>query len=564
MAKSVKQKASKEPVKSGSVVNKDPHNSQNDYLEANAEEIGHVDPSKVIQLANTTTDVRIVNPQEQAKAEVAKFDITVPWIEERKAKYAGLKVEGPEDKEGLKKVTEAWQEIKGKRFEVRDRHKELKEGYLVVGRAIDAAKNQFTGLLEEIEAPLKAEIDRIEALKEEAKLQKQRQEQEKLQARIMELLDNGIKLVGNFYCIGETLSVDVVTIKQFDDENYAVFLERVKKEHQVIKAQEEAEKAAEEKRRQDQEKLAADNKRIADELREEQGRIKKELADSRGEVIENYGYVKDGSNYRYQLDKDLCSVISVDSLGEMSKEEWEVKKAEAKKAVTDIENEAARRHAFELRKTTLSDLGGFTLENNVVFSVAYDAENIVICSLDELNTISEEEFKELTRTTRNIIAEEKEKYNQKQTAEADRKARAAVHANDMDHLGFTLTNNMYSRVSKYDPYQVWSISKEEVEKSTAEQWANVLEDAKLFVEGVEAYDAEQDKEAEKRKEDERKAALSDAERIKEWINKIGAILSDAPMPADEKSDLFIATNNFTVHAWIGIEEVQRVINEISE
>lgn len=552
MAKSVKQKESKEPIKA----------PQTEYVEANAEEIGHVDPSKVIQLSNTTTDVRIVNPQEQAKAEVAKFDITVPWIEERKAKYAGLKVEGLEDKEGLKKVTEAWQEIKGKRFEVRDRHKELKEGYLVVGRAIDAAKNQFTGLLEEIETPLKAEIDRIETLKEEAKLQKQRQEQEKLQSRIMELLDNGIKLVGNFYCIGETLSVDVVTIKQFDDENYAAFLGRVKKEHQVIKDQEEADKAAEEKRRKDQEKLEADNKRLADELREEQDRIKKERADSRGEVIENYGYVKDGSNYRYQLDKDLYSVISVDSLGEMSKEEWEVKKAEAKQAVADIEKEAARRHAFEARKNTLSDLGVFTLENRVVYAVAHDAGNILICTLEELNTISDEEFTELTQTTRKIIAEEKEKYNMKQAEETDRKASAAVHANDMIHLGFILIGNTYKRVSKYDPSRVWEISKEHVEQSTVEDWGNVLEDAKIFVEQLEEYDALKEKEEDKKKEDERRSALSDVERVREFLKELTGVMANIPVV--DSILIQSSLNDLVTHVENEVTAVNYAINKIEK
>jgi hypothetical protein len=551
MAKSTTTKAKKEPVKP-------------EYLEAKAEEVGHIDPANVIQLS-PSTDVKIINPQEQAAAEVAKFDIARSWISGKKEEYSTLTVNGVEDKEGLKKITEAWQEIKGKRFAVRDKHEELKAGYLIVGRAIDKEKNELTALLKEIEDPLKAQIERIENEKEQIRQQKDKEAQERIQARVVELLDNGVKLVGNFYTIGETVSVDISTIRDFDEVAYADFLGRVKKENAALVAAEEKRIAEEKAEKEAQEKLAADNKRITEELQKQQDQIKKEISDSRGEFLENLGYVKSVmGNYEYIKAKDLYTSVDGDSLGEMTREQWEEMKVYSKQAVKDIDTELSKREVYSKRISTLTELGGFTLENNVVFAVAYDAENIVICDLDELKTISDEEFNSLTQSTRKAIAEEKENYRLKQVAETDRQARAAVHINDMFHLGFTVNGNDYTRQSKVDPERMYHIHKEKVENSTVEEWGLILDDAREFVAELESYEEEYKKAAAVKKENERVAALSDAEKVTEWMKKVSALMADLPLPESEASPLFIVLQNFDVNTTIAFEEIERVINEITE
>jgi hypothetical protein len=551
MAKSTTTKAKKEPVKP-------------EYLEAKAEEVGHIDPANVIQLS-PSTDVKIINPQEQAAAEVAKFDIARSWISGKKEEYSTLTVNGVEDKEGLKKITEAWQEIKGKRFAVRDKHEELKAGYLIVGRAIDKEKNDLTALLKEIEDPLKAQIERIENEKEQIRQQKDKEAQERIQARVVELLDNGVKLVGNFYTIGETVSVDISTIRDFDEVAYADFLGRVKKENAALVAAEEKRIAEEKAEKEAQEKLAADNKRITEELQKQQDQIKKEISDSRGEFLENLGYVKSVmGNYEYIKAKDLYTSVDGDSLGEMTREQWEEMKVYSKQAVKDIDTELSKREVYSKRISTLTELGGFTLENNVVFAVAYDAENIVICDLDELKTISDEEFNSLTQSTRKAIAEEKENYRLKQVAETDRQARAAVHINDMFHLGFTVNGNAYTRQSKVDPERMYHIHKEKVENSTVEEWGLILDDAREFVAELESYEEEYKKAAAVKKENERVAALSDAEKVTEWMKKVSALMADLPLPESEASPLFIVLQNFDVNTTIAFEEIERVINEITE
>lgn len=552
MAKTTTSKAKKEPVKS-------------DYLEAKAEEVGHIDPDTVIQLKVPVTPGKILDPQEQAKAEVAKFDVARGWIAGKKEEYSTLTVNGVEDKEGLKKVTEAWQEIKAKRFAVRDKHEELKAGYLIVGRAIDKEKNELTALLQEIESPLKAQIDQIEAEKEKVKAQREKEAQERIQSRVVELLDNGVKLVGNFYTIGETISVDISTIRDFNDVSYSEFLERVKRENAAIVAAEEKRIAEEKAEKEAQEKLAADNKRKTEELKAEQDRIKKELADSRGEFLENLGYIlTESGNYVYKKAADLQSRINGSALGEMSRDEWEEKKINAKQSIKDIDTEAGKRDSYARRINTLSDLGVFTLENRVVYAVAHDAGNILICTLEELKTISDEEFNSLTQSTRVIIAEEKEKYRLKQDAETDRQARAAVHKNDMAHLGFTVNGNAYTRQSKVDPSRIHHIHKEKVENSTVEEWGLILDEARAFVVELENYEEEQKRVAALKKENERVAALSDAEKVTEWMKKVSALMADLPLPESEESPLFIAIQNFDVNITIAFEEIERVINEITE
>jgi SepF-like predicted cell division protein (DUF552 family) len=248
----------------------------------------------------------------------------------------------------------------------------------------------------------------------------------------------------------------------------------------------------------------------------------------------------------------------------MTREQWEEMKVYSKQAVKDIDTELSKREVYSKRISTLTELGGFTLENNVVFAVAYDAENIVICDLDELKTISDEEFNSLTQSTRKAIAEEKENYRLKQVAETDRQARAAVHINDMFHLGFTVNGNAYTRQSKVDPERMYHIHKEKVENSTVEEWGLILDDAREFVAELESYEEEYKKAAAVKKENERVAALSDAEKVTEWMKKVSALMADLPLPESEASPLFIVLQNFDVNTTIAFEEIERVINEITE
>jgi hypothetical protein len=168
-----------------------------------------------------------LSADEKAAREVQRFDVARAWIAEKKEAYSGLKISGVDDKEGTKAVHAAWQEIRAKRLAVSKTHTAIKADYLTITRAIDKEKNDLTDLLEEIENPLKAEMDRIETIKEEEKKKVEREKAQKLQGRVNELLNTGMAFNGSYYAIGASISMDVVTLQNMSDADYTTFLGRV-------------------------------------------------------------------------------------------------------------------------------------------------------------------------------------------------------------------------------------------------------------------------------------------------------------------------------------------------
>ncbi len=219
----------------------------------------------------------VLTPEQKAKQEVARYDIARKWIATKKKEYLALKINGPDDKENYKIVEKAWQEIRGKRLQVAKTHKTIKEDYLIITRAVDGEKNELTELLQEIETPLNAELERIDNIKKEEAERVEREAQEKLQGRVATLLENGMAFTGSYYTIGETVSMDVVTLKGLKDEEFSKLLETVQTAKKVIddaaaeverKAQEERDALQKQKDDQETERLRLQN--LADELKKQQ------------------------------------------------------------------------------------------------------------------------------------------------------------------------------------------------------------------------------------------------------------------------------------------------------
>lgn len=177
-------------------------------------------------------DVQIVEAkditvEDVISTEIKKFNLADAKIAELKEQFKDLKISGVEDKDGYKAVSEAIKIVRTYRTGVEKIRKQIKEDYLKTGRAIDEEAKRLTALLEEIENPLK---DKKQEIDDEIQAEKDRQEAEaqaKTDKRVEELEAVGIKFDGRFYSIGEDISVDIVTIKDFTDEQFAEFKNRV-------------------------------------------------------------------------------------------------------------------------------------------------------------------------------------------------------------------------------------------------------------------------------------------------------------------------------------------------
>ena len=177
-------------------------------------------------------DVQIVEAkditvEDVISTEIKKFNLADVKIAELKEQFKDLEISGVEDKNGYKAVSEAIKIVRTYRTGVEKVRKQIKEDYLKTGRAIDEEAKRLTASLEEIENPLK---DKKQEIDDEIQAEKDRQEAEaqaKTDKRVEELEAVGIKFDGRFYSIGEDVSVDIVTIKDFTDEQFSEFKNRV-------------------------------------------------------------------------------------------------------------------------------------------------------------------------------------------------------------------------------------------------------------------------------------------------------------------------------------------------
>lgn len=527
-----------------------------DVQTIHAEEI-HGDPGPSLPIAQELT------AEQQATREVARFDIARTWIAAKKAEYDGLTIAGIDDKEGEKAVKTAWQEVRNKRLAVANKHKEIKADYLVITRAVDKEKNELTELLEEVEKPLKAELDRIEQERENIKLQKEREAQEKLQGRVSELLDNGMKFNGSYYSIGDTISMDVVTLKEFSDDLYNQFLDRVKAENDRIKQAENDRLEQERKDREEQERLREENERKEQELADERKRMADERLAIRVEFLESLGFVRNDrlKEWQYRLE-DVDGVLPDAGLGELSADDWNkvkeqardiVRQATDRQAKVDQERKAekeAEAHR-KARLDKLADMGIYLVGTQLQYTIAVGSV-YHIADVSLLDNQDAGEFDAWVETVKAEIKRRTDDYQEAAKLETERRERSAVHHNDMEHLGFYLTGNVYVMRSSWDETMAHTVNLDDVEKATADEWKGILGGAIKFTKELEAFDAEKKRLDDEAKEAARVSALSDVEKAREWLKRIAAVMAEKPTVTSQPVDY--AITNFDA----GVE------NEVSE
>ena len=146
-----------------------------------------------------------------------------------------LKIKDKEDKDGFKKVYDKYREFVKARTSTDKERKILVEPFLEIkSRIDDVAKNDILGILANEESRLKTEIDQWKEWKQEEANRIEEEAKKLIDDRIKELEEVGLKFDGSFYSIGENISVDIVTIKDFSDEVFAEFKARVSAENDKI------------------------------------------------------------------------------------------------------------------------------------------------------------------------------------------------------------------------------------------------------------------------------------------------------------------------------------------
>ena len=173
--------------------------------------------------------------------------ITNEWIEQAHEKYGELTVTSIADKEGLKIVHEARMTIKKARTEVEKKRRELKADALAYGKQVDAAAKAITSRLN----PLYEYLEDQEAIVEREKDRLAKIEEERLAARLLE------RVTLAQFVQWPAISYELQTMS---DEEFDAALAV---ETTVFEAKKQKEAEAAEQRRLEDEARTAEAKRLA-------------------------------------------------------------------------------------------------------------------------------------------------------------------------------------------------------------------------------------------------------------------------------------------------------------
>jgi len=242
---------------------------------------------------NKTTDVTVLDkfPEkiDDIKKAVENLAATELKVVELKTKYEGVTIADENDEEGYKLAREAKSALVKTRTSSED---DRKVALKPIDDLRDTVHNRFMAVqtdLKKIEGPISARIKEIDDIEKQKKEQEKVDLENKINARINELVAKGMVFMDGYYVISapeigvSPSSIGVVDIRTMSDELYASFLEVVTEK--ATKINTEKERLAAEKKKLDDEKEAADKKEREDfaaakkKMEDDQAALKKQQDD---------------------------------------------------------------------------------------------------------------------------------------------------------------------------------------------------------------------------------------------------------------------------------------------
>lgn len=260
-----------------------------------------------------STEIAEVEQVDFITTELQKFNITDTTIAEWSDKFSVLTINGIEDKSGYEKVREARLFIKGRRVEVEKTSKLLKADALAFQRAVNEEEKRIVALLDPIETQLELKEQNFEAEKQKLRDELLRKEQERINARVALLMENGCSFNGEHYYIGESGVMSLTNVKEYTDRKFDLILDEVKLENiKIVEAKAEAErlqKEEAERLKAEREELLAiriEQDKQAAKLKEQQDAINADRAKIENERIERENKIRQEAEQKQraiELDK---------------------------------------------------------------------------------------------------------------------------------------------------------------------------------------------------------------------------------------------------------------------
>lgn len=213
-------------------------------------------------------ETEVLVQEKTVNMNIVKLNVTDSEIAKLKEQYLPLVINGIDDKEGLKKVYAARQEVKRLRVSLEKYADELKEDALRWQKKVIAEKNRVINEFKIIEAHLQGEEDKIAEEKERIRIEAEKVEQARIQKRIDRLAEYGF-------------AIDLSFIKIVSDDDFEKIVANAKAEQEKeLAAKAEAERLA----REEAEKLKAEREEL-ERLRAQQAEAQR-IIDERNRKIE--------------------------------------------------------------------------------------------------------------------------------------------------------------------------------------------------------------------------------------------------------------------------------------
>lgn len=230
-----------------------------------------------------------------SEAPIVRYSVSDAQIAKLRADYQGLTIEA----QGYDTVRIAIGEVRDLRVGVERRRGELKANALAYGRMVDAEAKRITGLLAEIEDPLKAQKDAVDAekarIKQEAIDAKQREMDAQLRAE------------------REAEEARLRAIRELEEARLADARDRLAFERRELdEARRVAEAADAERRRQDQAERAAEDVRLRAEreaLETERRKVQQERERAEREEFERQAKIRAEREAAERLERERLAKL---------------------------------------------------------------------------------------------------------------------------------------------------------------------------------------------------------------------------------------------------------------
>lgn len=326
----------------------DAGNGSNGIEDIEHEDLGTNKPAQV-----TTVTAEEITVESQVKQEIVKFNFTDAAIDAMKKAYSGLTIADENDKEGYKAVKEAWNDVRSRRTGLEKKGLSLRQRYNEISKAIVKEEDRLIDMVKPLEDDLYKKWKTIDEAKEAEKKRKQEEEEQRTQQRIREITDLGMVLRDGFYQIGETISMDVATLRGMNDEQYVQLkgvIQKKAEELQRLREQEDQRKREEDERQQqerlrlqqEQQKLEQEReafRKQQQELQQQQEEMKKQIREGRNNSMINIGFTRTPTGYTYQT-PIMEEPIRFDwDVLDVSPDSWAAFITDLKKKVVDHEIE---------------------------------------------------------------------------------------------------------------------------------------------------------------------------------------------------------------------------------